>query len=193
MYIGKMLCYLTLFSPVWVFYVLRLVASEVAYSHWLHLYDFSMLFDNMFPQIVWMRSATFPFKWFLFAVYEHMPCWITWFVRDIFTLITFMRFYPKRISLCISSCNLHRQMLHLKSFSPACIWKYTLESRVYFHIYIHFQCGCMGNQIVTLVAFLWLLSTLCNHMDEDALSHWLHLWDFTPWSCLLWIWNWDLN
>ena len=51
MYIGKMLCHLTFFSPVWVFYVLRLVASEVAYSQWLHWYDFSMLFDNMFPKM----------------------------------------------------------------------------------------------------------------------------------------------
>ena len=102
MYIGKMLCHLTFFSPVWVFYVLRLVASEVAYSQWLHWYDFSLLFDNMFPKIDCLRNATFPigsFKWFLFAVYEHMPCWITWFVRDIFTLITFIRFYLKIFSL----------------------------------------------------------------------------------------------
>ena len=48
-----------LFSGV-SFYVLRLVASEVAYSHWLHLYDFSMLFDNMVPKIVFLGSATFP-------------------------------------------------------------------------------------------------------------------------------------
>ena len=51
--------------------------SEAAYSHWLHLYDFSVLFDNVFPKIVYVGSATFPlgsFKWVLFAVYGHRPC-----------------------------------------------------------------------------------------------------------------------
>ena len=71
-----MLCHLTFSSPLRVFNVLRLVASEVAYSHWLHLYDFSMLFDNVFPKIVCLGSATFPL-----------------------TLITFIRFYLKIISL----------------------------------------------------------------------------------------------
>ena len=53
------------------------LTTEVAYSQWLHLYDFSMLFDNMFPKIDCLRNATFPigsFKWFLFAVYGHSPC-----------------------------------------------------------------------------------------------------------------------
>ena len=36
MYIDKMLCHLTFCSPLRVFNVLRLVASEVAYSQWLH-------------------------------------------------------------------------------------------------------------------------------------------------------------
>ena len=170
MYIGKMLCHLTFFSPVWVFYVLRLVASEVAYSQWLHLYDFSMLFDNVFPKIVCLRSATFPissFKWFLFAVYGHSPCWIIWFVRcwiiwfvrDIFTLITFMRFYLKRFSLyCVflmqvAWCNMLGQMLHLTSFSPGCIF------------------------ICTFSVFAW----------ETKYSHLLHFCDFSPLCAITWL------
>ena len=129
MYIGKMLCHLTFFSPVWVFYVLRLVASEVAYSQWLHWYDFSMLFYNVFPKIVCLRSATFPissFKWFLFAVYGHSPCWIIWFVRDIFTLITFMRFYLKRFSLyCV----------FLMQHARTNVTFDVVLSRVYFHMH----------------------------------------------------------
>ena len=30
--------------------------------------------------------------------------------------------------------------------------------------YAMHQCACMGQQIFTLVAFVWLLSTVCNHM-----------------------------
>ena len=30
--------------------------------------------------------------------------------------------------------------------------------------YAMHQCACMGKQIFTLVAFVWLLSTVCNHM-----------------------------
>ena len=129
MYIGKLLCHLTFFSPVWVFYVLRLVASEVAYSQWLHWYDFFLLFDNMFPKIACLRSATFPigsFKWFLFAVYGHSPCWIIWFVRDIFTLITFMRFYLKKISLyCV----------FLMQHARTNVLFDVVLSRVYFHMH----------------------------------------------------------
>ena len=41
------------------------------------------------------------------------------------------------------------------------IWSLSLHS--VFSYAMH-QCACMGQQIFTLVAFVWLLSTVCNHM-----------------------------
>ena len=41
------------------------------------------------------------------------------------------------------------------------IWSLSLHG--VFSYAMH-QCACMGQQIFTLVAFVWLLSTVCNHM-----------------------------
>ena len=64
---------------------------------------------------------------------------------------------------------------------------------------VFFQLTCLRRGIVTLVAFIWLFSTLGFQMSPQTAclvcckSHWLHLFDFSPLCCFKLVSKWPVR